>query len=231
MRSMASAVLREGGSGLMVCWICRKTKEPSRQRDRILGLVSPDRVSPGGRRLTHPEIESGLNESLWAARPEAKMKKHTTDQIIRKLREAEALSSQGKGTAEICQALEISGPDVLPLEIAVRTAGQGRVAPSAEAGGGESAAEEAGRRPGARSSDSEGGHQRKMVGAVASVKRSASRSASWASPSDVPAKPLRSGGPLSGTSRRSARSRADCWHGSSKSTACPSTSAATTDRS
>ncbi len=36
------------------------------------------------------------------------MKKHPTDQIIRKLREAEALSSQGKGTAEICQALEIS---------------------------------------------------------------------------------------------------------------------------
>ena len=37
------------------------------------------------------------------------MKKHTTEQIIRKLREAEVLAAQGKGTAEICQALEISG--------------------------------------------------------------------------------------------------------------------------
>ena len=36
------------------------------------------------------------------------MKKHTTEQIIRKLREAEVLTAQGKGTAEICQALEIS---------------------------------------------------------------------------------------------------------------------------
>ncbi len=31
------------------------------------------------------------------------MKKHTTDQIIRKLSEAEALSSEGKGTTAICQ--------------------------------------------------------------------------------------------------------------------------------
>ena len=36
------------------------------------------------------------------------MKKHTTEQIIRKLREAEVLASQGKDTAVICQALEIS---------------------------------------------------------------------------------------------------------------------------
>ena len=36
------------------------------------------------------------------------MKKHTTDQIIRKLREAEVLASQGKGVAEISQALEVS---------------------------------------------------------------------------------------------------------------------------
>ena len=36
------------------------------------------------------------------------MKKHTTEQIIRKLREAEVLASQGKKTAAICQALEIS---------------------------------------------------------------------------------------------------------------------------
>jgi putative transposase len=36
------------------------------------------------------------------------MKKHTTEQIIRKLREAEVLASQGKEVAAICQALEIS---------------------------------------------------------------------------------------------------------------------------
>lgn len=36
------------------------------------------------------------------------MKKHTTEQIVRKLREAEVLGSRGKGVAEICQALAIS---------------------------------------------------------------------------------------------------------------------------
>lgn len=36
------------------------------------------------------------------------MKKHTTKQLIRKLREAETLASQGKNTAAICQALGIS---------------------------------------------------------------------------------------------------------------------------
>ena len=41
------------------------------------------------------------------------MKKHTTEQIIRKLREGEALEAQGKGVAEICQALEISSQTYL----------------------------------------------------------------------------------------------------------------------
>ena len=36
------------------------------------------------------------------------MKKHTTEQIIRKLREGEVLAAQGRGIAEICQKLEIS---------------------------------------------------------------------------------------------------------------------------
>ena len=36
------------------------------------------------------------------------MKKHTTEQIIRKLREGEVIAAQGKGVAEVCQALEIS---------------------------------------------------------------------------------------------------------------------------
>jgi transposase-like protein len=37
-----------------------------------------------------------------------KKRKHTTEQVIRKLREAEAASAAGKTVAEICQALEVS---------------------------------------------------------------------------------------------------------------------------
>ena len=36
------------------------------------------------------------------------MKKHTIEQIIHKLREGEVMAAQGKGIAEVCQALEIS---------------------------------------------------------------------------------------------------------------------------
>ena len=37
-----------------------------------------------------------------------KKKRYTPEQIIRKLREGEALKAQGKTVAQICQALEIS---------------------------------------------------------------------------------------------------------------------------
>jgi transposase-like protein len=37
-----------------------------------------------------------------------KRKKHTPEQIIRKLREAEALLSEGQGLAEVCQRLAVS---------------------------------------------------------------------------------------------------------------------------
>jgi transposase-like protein len=37
-----------------------------------------------------------------------KRKKHTPEQIIRKLREAEALLAEGKGLAEACQRLAVS---------------------------------------------------------------------------------------------------------------------------
>ena len=37
-----------------------------------------------------------------------KRKRHGTDEIIRKLREAEALEAQGQGVAQVCQKLEIS---------------------------------------------------------------------------------------------------------------------------
>ena len=37
-----------------------------------------------------------------------KRKKHTPEQVIRKLRQAEAMQSEGKMLGEICQTLEIS---------------------------------------------------------------------------------------------------------------------------
>ncbi len=37
-----------------------------------------------------------------------KRKRHGTDEIIRKLREAEVLSGQGQTTAQVCQKLEVS---------------------------------------------------------------------------------------------------------------------------
>lgn len=37
-----------------------------------------------------------------------KRKRHTTDEVVRKLREAEALEGQGQTVAQVCQKLEIS---------------------------------------------------------------------------------------------------------------------------
>ncbi len=37
-----------------------------------------------------------------------KRKRHTTDEVVRKLREAEALEGQGQTIAQVCQKLEIS---------------------------------------------------------------------------------------------------------------------------
>jgi putative transposase len=37
-----------------------------------------------------------------------KRKRHSPDQIIRKLRESDAMLSQGQGIAQVCQALEVS---------------------------------------------------------------------------------------------------------------------------
>jgi putative transposase len=37
-----------------------------------------------------------------------KRKRHTPEQIIRKLRDAEALMASGSGIAEVCQKLEVS---------------------------------------------------------------------------------------------------------------------------
>ena len=37
-----------------------------------------------------------------------KRKRHSPEQIIRKLREADRMMSEGKGLAEVCQALEVA---------------------------------------------------------------------------------------------------------------------------
>ena len=37
-----------------------------------------------------------------------KRKRHTTDEIVRKLREAEGMEASGAGVAEVCQKLEVS---------------------------------------------------------------------------------------------------------------------------
>src|SRR3990172_2580124 len=37
-----------------------------------------------------------------------KRKRHSPEQIIRKLREADRMMSEGKGIAEVCQALEVA---------------------------------------------------------------------------------------------------------------------------
>jgi len=39
-----------------------------------------------------------------------KRKRHSTDEIIRKLREAEAMEASGTSAAEVCQKLEVSLP-------------------------------------------------------------------------------------------------------------------------
>ena len=49
-----------------------------------------------------------------------KRKRHTPEQIIRKLRTAEQLLNQGQSVADVCRALEVSAPDLSPLAAAVR---------------------------------------------------------------------------------------------------------------
>ena len=39
-----------------------------------------------------------------------KRKRHTAEQIIRKLRTAEQLLNQGQSVADVCRALEVSAP-------------------------------------------------------------------------------------------------------------------------
>lgn len=43
-----------------------------------------------------------------------KRKRHRTDEVIRKLREAEALEAQGQTIAQVCQKLEVSEQTLHP---------------------------------------------------------------------------------------------------------------------
>ena len=45
-----------------------------------------------------------------ARRSPIKRKRHTPEQIIRKLRTAEQLLNQGQSVADVCRALEVSAP-------------------------------------------------------------------------------------------------------------------------
>ena len=47
-------------------------------------------------------------------------KRHTPEQIVKKLRDAEAMLNSGKELAAVLQSLEISEADVLPLAKPVR---------------------------------------------------------------------------------------------------------------
>ncbi len=85
-----------------------------------------------------------------------KGKKHKPEQIIRKLREAEAMLSADKTIGQVCQALEISEQTYPPLAEPVRRH-EGRGSQAAEGvGGREQAAEEAAGRGRTGQGDSEG---------------------------------------------------------------------------
>jgi hypothetical protein len=42
--------------------------------------------------------------------PSMKQRRHTPEQVIRKLREADRLLAEGKGVGEVCRQLEVSEP-------------------------------------------------------------------------------------------------------------------------
>jgi len=72
-----------------------------------------------------------LNRQDWAGDFTMKRTRHTTEQIIRKLKTAEQLIAQGRTVVEVCRLIEVT-PDVSPLAAAVRgDAGRGSHAPDA----------------------------------------------------------------------------------------------------
>jgi len=92
-----------------------------------------------------------------------KKRRHTTEQIIRKLREAEAALAAGKTVAEVCQVLEVSDATYHRWQRQYGGDAAGRGEADARARGGESAAEEARRGPEPRQADPRGGAQGKTL--------------------------------------------------------------------
>jgi len=56
-----------------------------------------------------------------------KRKRHTTDEVIRKLREAETLEAQGVSRAEVLQRLAVSEQTLLRWRSAFRGMGDGQI--------------------------------------------------------------------------------------------------------
>jgi putative transposase len=56
-----------------------------------------------------------------------KRKRHGTDEVIRKLREAEALEAQGQSVAQVCQRLEVSEQTLARWKKAFRGMGDDQI--------------------------------------------------------------------------------------------------------
>jgi transposase-like protein len=54
------------------------------------------------------QVICGPNWPYWARRTETTGRKHTPEQIVRKLREADRMAGEGASSAEVAKALEVS---------------------------------------------------------------------------------------------------------------------------
>jgi hypothetical protein len=77
-----------------------------------------------------------------------KNKRHTPEEIIKKLREAAMLLAGGQSVEEDCKKLEVKPADLSPLEGAIRRGERGDGEAAQASGKGERAAQEARGRPG-----------------------------------------------------------------------------------
>ncbi len=139
----------------------RKSKYRALQRLEKAGLISVARRPHKNPLVAVLDFQDRTNvESVVACSPKSdpcgmrvltahegqgdsrcRKKQHSPEQIIRKLRDADAMLAAGKTIGQACQSLEISEADVPPLASPVRR-DEGRGGQAAEApGGGEQAAE------------------------------------------------------------------------------------------
>ena len=92
-----------------------------------------------------------------------KKTRHTTDQIIEKLRQADVALGKGQKVPDVCKRSGDYGADVLSLASEVRRDGAGDGEGAEGSSAGERPAEEAGGEPGLGHGDSEGSRQGKLV--------------------------------------------------------------------